>query len=104
MEERMVATTSVISSAVIAVALAFGAWTKSADAKDCYAPDARAGTRLLARRRNRRRQDHLARRPDRIAKLQFRGPDPRNLRCAGQDHQGGGRQRIEGHGHHDRVY
>ena len=45
----MVATARVISSAVIAVALAFGAWTKSADAKDCYAPDARAQERAFSR-------------------------------------------------------
>jgi 2-iminobutanoate/2-iminopropanoate deaminase len=45
----MVATTSVMNSAVIATALAFGAWTTSAGAKECYAPDARAQERAFSR-------------------------------------------------------
>lgn len=45
----MVATASVMNSAVIAAALAFGAWTTSAGAKECYAPDARAQERAFSR-------------------------------------------------------
>lgn len=45
----MVATASVMNSAVIAAALAFGAWTTPAGAKECYAPDARAQERAFSR-------------------------------------------------------
>ena len=45
----MVTTASVMNLAVIAAALAFGAWTTSADAKECYAPDARAQERAVSR-------------------------------------------------------
>jgi len=49
MEEGVVTTASVMNLAVIAAALAFGAWTTSADAKECYAPDARAQERAVSR-------------------------------------------------------